>query len=117
MTFQIFDNVPLKDKAYISITDGGSFGLSKAFVERFDIAADQKAIILYDDETQEIALNFVDGSAQIGFTLRITNPKHGVIMNARSFFEAKRIDPRRFSGKYTDFEIKELHDLGVEERG
>ena len=112
MAFEIFKETGTRRKEFISVTDTKSFGLSRAFLDKFDITSDHKAVIFFDADTNKIALHFSLNNPKFGFSVRISNPKHGATIIARSFFDLKSIDPKKYSGRYDDFDVVSLIQIG-----
>lgn len=117
MAFEIFKETGSRNKEFISITENKAFGLSRAFLNKHNITKNHKAVILYDPEKKQIALHFSQNNPKFGFTVRFTNPKHGAIVIARSFFDLKSIDLKKYARRYSDFETLKLTDLGLNQEG
>jgi hypothetical protein len=115
--FEVFRDTGTRAQEFISITETKSFGLSRAFLDEYKITSNHKAVILYDSDTNRIALHFSTNAPKFALTLRIANPKHGGNIIAKSFFETKDVDAKRYSGRYTDFQRATLASLGVKEEG
>ena len=67
--------------------------------------------------SSKIALHFSSNSPKFGFSVRIPNPKHGATIIARSFFDLKGIDSKKYAGRYSDFETLKLSDIGQDKEG
>lgn len=117
MAFELFTETGARTQEFISITETKTFGLSRAFLDKYDITPDQKAVILYDPETNSIGLSFSDKNPKFGFAIRIPNPKHGGAIVAKSFFEMKGIDAKLYAGRYSDFTKKSLNSIGIDNHG
>jgi hypothetical protein len=117
MAFEVFKETGTRTKEFISVTETKAFGLSRAFLDKHGITNDHKAVILYDAEAGKIALHFSIHNPKFGFSVRISNPKHGATIIARSFFELKGIDAKKYAGRYGDFEIVDLADIGQNKDG
>lgn len=116
MSFEIFQSTGTRNKAFISVTENRAFGLSRAFIDKYGITKNHKAVILYDDEENKVALHFSLNNPKFGFAVRITNEKHGGIVVARSFFDLKSIDCQKYSSRYDDFEITTLKEIGIPDK-
>lgn len=112
MAFEIFKEAGARTQEFISVTETKSFGLSRAFLNKHGITADHKAVIFYDPDTGRVALHFSLNDPKFGFAVRIANPKHGATIVAKSFFEVKGIDAKRFAGRYGDFKKQPLSEIG-----
>ncbi|HSX15901.1 MAG TPA: hypothetical protein VLF40_03875 [Candidatus Saccharimonadales bacterium] len=117
MAFELFQETGTRTKEFISVTETKAFGLSRAFLDKHQITSDYKAVIFYDAETNRIALHFSPNNPKIGFSVRISNEKHGATIIARSFFDLKNVDAKKFAGRYSDFEVVPLSALGQEREG
>lgn len=117
MAFEVFQETGTRNKEFISVTENKTFGLSRAFVNKQGITKNHKAVILYDKEQNKIGLHFSDSDPKIGLTVRMSHPKHGAIIGARSFFDLKNIDTRKYARRYDDFEKNKLRDLGIDKDG
>lgn len=116
MAFEIFTETGTRTKEFISVTETKSFGLSRAFLDKYGITAEQKAVVLYDSETNQVALHFTDKEPKFAFAIRISNEKHGATIMAKSFFELKGLDAKLYAGRYSDFEKKSLASLGITDK-
>lgn len=116
MSFEVFQSTGTRNKAFISVTENKAFGLSRAFIDKYDITKNHKAVILYDDEENKVALHFSLNNPKFGFAVRITNEKHGGIVVARSFFDLKSIDTQKFANRYDDFIVTTLKDIGIPDK-
>jgi len=116
MAFEIFKDTGARTREFISITETKTFGVPRAFLDKHRITSDYKVIVLFDKETNQIALHFIDSDTKIGFAVRPTGERQGAIIAARSFFDIKGIDVKRYAGRY-DFETKTLKDLGINKEG
>jgi len=117
MAFEVFKETGVRSQEFISITETKAFGLSRAFIERHRITSSQKAVVLFDPLTKQIALHFSGWEPKIGFAVRIPNPKHGGTVAARSFFDIKLPDFRRYSGRYDDPPQISLRSIGIDRAG
>jgi len=117
MAFEIFRETGTRTREFISITETKTFGLSRAFLDKHNITSEHKAVIFYDSVAHKIALHFSLNNPKFGFSVRIANKKHGAIIIARSFFDLKNIDTKKFAGRYSDFEIVTLEDIGQHKPG
>lgn len=116
MSFEVFQSTGTRNKAFISVTENRAFGLSRAFIDKYGITKNHKAVILYDDEENKVALHFSLNNPKFGFAVRITNEKHGGIVVARSFFDLKSIDCQKYASRYDDFIVTTLKDLGIPDK-
>jgi hypothetical protein len=116
MAFEIFTETGTRSKEFISVTETKSFGLSRAFLDKYDVTADKKAVILYDPESNQVALHFTDNDPKFAFSIRTSNEKHGATIMAKSFFELKGLDVKRYAGRYSDFYKKSLAELGINDK-
>lgn len=117
MAFEVFQSTGTRNKAFISVTENKAFGLSRAFIDKYGITKNHKAIILYDDEANKVGLHFSLNNPKFGLAVRITNEKHGGLVVARSFFDIKSIDAPKYAQRYADFEVKTLKELGHDKEG
>jgi hypothetical protein len=117
MAFEIFTETGTRTKEFISVTETKAFGLSRAFLDKYKVTGDHKAVILFDADVGKIALHFSTNNPKFGFAVRVSNAKHGATIIAKSFFELKGIDSRRYAGRYSDFDVVSLADLGQEKEG
>lgn len=117
MSFEVYMDAGVRTQEFISITEAKTFGLSRAFLNKYGITSDHKVVILYDAETSRVGLHFTGNAPKFASTLRITNPKHGGNVAAKSFFEAKGIDTRKYAGRYNDFERIPLNEIGIDKEG
>lgn len=117
MAFEIFKETGARTKEFISVTEKQAFGMSRAFLDHYKITTEHKAIILYDPDTNSVGLYFSLNEPKHGFSVRIPNEKHGAAIVAKSFFEVKGIDAKRYAGRYNDFKRVPLSDLGFEAPG
>ncbi len=117
MPFEIFKDVGVRTKEYISITENKAFGLPRAFIGKQNITSQHKAILLYDRENQKIALHFTLADAKYGLKVRIPNDTQGGVIVANSFFDIKNIDTSKYSGRYDNFEKVPLRILGINSEG
>jgi hypothetical protein len=113
MAFEIFKQVGVSSKLFISIGAGKAFGLPRPFLDRYGITNGHKAVILYDAESKAIALHFTSDEVKYGLKVQIANAKHGALINAKSFFELKGIDATKYAGRYEDFKQVPMADLGI----
>ena len=113
MSFEIFQEVRARTTEYISVTENGTFGLPRTFIDKQGITPDHKAVILYDPEARMVGLHFSLKNPKVGLAVRIPNPTQGGVIVAKTFFEIKQIDPKLYSGRYRDFQVKPLRDLGI----
>lgn len=117
MAFEIFKETGTRTKEFISITETKTFGLSRAFLDKHQITKDHKVVILYDADSNEVALCFTRSDAPYAFAVRIANEKHGATIVAKSFFELKNIDAKKYAGRYSDFKRVTLRSLGIDKQG
>lgn len=117
MAFEVFTETGVRSKEFISVTENKGFGLSRAFIDRYKITKEHKAVIIYDPESLQVALHFSLQQPKFGLAVRISNPKHGGIVMARSFFDKKSIDSRLYAGQYDDFKKVSLASLGQSKEG
>ena len=116
MAFEIFKETGTRTKEFISVTETKAFGLSRAFLDRHNITSDHKAVIFYDPDTNSVALHFSENDPKFGFAVRISNEKHGATIIAKSFFELKGVDAKRYAGRYNEFEKLQLTDIGITDK-
>lgn len=112
MAFELFKEAGTRTDEFISVTRTKSFGLSRAFLDKHNITPDHKAVIFYDASSMKVALHFTESDTKIGFSVRISNPKHGGAIKAKSFFDVKGINANKYVGRYSDIEEVELSDIG-----
>lgn len=117
MSFEIFKEIGARTHEFISVTEKNAFGLSRGFLDKHGVTADHKAVIIYDPESNRVALSFTLKDPKFGFAVRIANPKHGATIVAKSFFELKKIDAKKYARRYSDYEETTLGDLGLEPAG
>ena len=117
MAFEVFKETGTRTKVFISVTERKSFGLSRAFLDKHHISKDQKAVILFDKDTNRFALHFSSNNPDFGFAIRIANEKHGAAVVAKSFFDLKQIDVKRYAGRYSEYEVLDLKSLGIDKDG
>lgn len=115
--FEIFTETRARTKEYISITDNKAFGLPRTFLTNQKVSSEHKCVILYDEESRQIALYFTKLNPKFGLSVRVPNDKHGGMVMARSFFDLKGIDVTKYAGRYNDFEKKSLKSLGIDKDG
>lgn len=116
MAFVVFEDTRSRTKEFISITDNKTFGLPRTFLNNHQITSMHKAVILYDEDKMKVALHFTLTEPKVGLTVRIPNEKQGGMIVARSFFDAKAIDVKKYSQRY-DFEKVSLQSLGINKFG
>lgn len=116
MAFEIFKETGTRTREFISVTETKAFGLSRAFLDKHDITSDHKAVIFYDPETNRVALHFSENNPKFGFAVRIANEKHGATIMAKSFFDLKGLDSKRYAGRYGEFEKMKLADIGITDK-
>lgn len=116
MAFEVFKETGTRTREFISITETKTFGVPRAFLDKHGITAQHKAVILYDTDENKVALHFSTKDTKIAFAVRITGEKQGAIIAARSFFDVKGIDVKKYAGRY-EFEKKSLSELGVNSPG
>ena len=117
MAFQVFKETGARPKEFISVTEKQAFGMSRAFLDKYGITSDHKAVILYDEDEKKVALHFSTNDPKFGFSVRISNPKHGAIVVAKSFFERKHINASTYAGRYGDYEVVNLREIGMDKDG
>lgn len=117
MAFELFKDTGTRTKEFISVTERMSFGLSRAFLDNYKITSDHKAVIFFDAEENKIALYFSLAEPKFGFAVRIPNEKHGASIVARSFFEVKKVDAKKYAGRYSDFAMVPLREMGLNQDG
>lgn len=113
MTFEIFKETGIRSTEFISINETKAFGLSRAFLDAHGITRDQKAVIMYDQDSNKIALHFSQQDIKYGLSVRIGNEKHGAIIMAKSFFDRKKIDVGKYARRYHDFNKVTLNSIGI----
>ncbi len=116
MAFEIFRETGTRTKEFISVTETKAFGLSRAFLDRYGITSDYKAVIIYDPDTNRVALHFSKNDPKFGLTIRIPHEKHGATIMAKSFFDLKGIDAKRYAGRYSNIEKLKLSDIGIADK-
>jgi hypothetical protein len=117
MAFEVFTETRARTKEYISVTENFTFGLPRTFIDKQQITTDHKAVILYDADEKKIAIHFTLAAPKFGLAVRIPNDTQGGMVVAKSFFELKNIDPKNYGGRYYDFEIIPLQELGHNKDG
>lgn len=73
-------------------------------------------MILFDEEENKIALHFTLNDPKFGLAVRIPNDQQGGMVVARSFFDLKNIDVKKYSRRY-DFDKVDLRNLGIDKDG
>lgn len=116
MAFEIFQATGTRNREFISVTENKTFGLSRAFIDKYGITKNHKAVVMYDQETEKVALHFSLNNPKFGFAVRIPNEKHGGNVVARSFFDRSNIDVVKYAQRYDDFEVLTLKELGFPEK-
>lgn len=117
MAFEVFKQVGSSSKVYISISTTKTFGFPRTFLDKYGVTSDHKVVILYDKEAHSVALHFTTDDVKYGLKVQIPNKKHGGSINARSFFELKNIDAKKYAGRYEDFKQVPLSDIGISAPG
>lgn len=117
MAFEVFKQVGSSSKVYISISTTKTFGFPRTFLDKYGVTSDHKVVILYDKEAHSVALHFTTDEVKYGLKVQIPNKKHGGSINARSFFELKNIDAKKYAGRYEDFKQVPLSDIGISAPG
>lgn len=117
MAFKVFTDIGTRTKEFISITENKTFGLPRAFLDAHKLTSEHKAVLLYDSEEKKIALHFSLEDTKYGIALRIPNDKHGGAVVAKNFFDIEKVDSVLYAGRYDDYEIVELRDIGVNRDG
>lgn len=117
MSFELFQDTRARTTEYISVTENYTFGLPRIFLDKQHITVKHKAVILFDAKELKVALHFSLADPKFGLTVRIPNSSQGGSVVAKSFFELKGIDPKKYSGRYYDFDIKPLKDIGFDKSG
>jgi hypothetical protein len=113
MSFEVFEDTRSRTREFISVTDNKTFGLPRTFLANQGITSKHKAVILYDADEMKIALHFTLSDPKFGLTVRIPHETQGGMIFAKSFFDLKRIDVKKYSQRY-DFEKVHLQDIGVD---
>jgi hypothetical protein len=106
MAFELFKQVGVRTKEYISVTENKTFGLPRTFIDRRGITPSHKAVLFYDLEAKKIAVKY-------GLKVRLPKDNQGAVIIAGSFFDVNGIDAAKYSGKYDGFEVMPLKDLGL----
>ncbi|HEV2412310.1 MAG TPA: hypothetical protein VGS28_00730 [Candidatus Saccharimonadales bacterium] len=117
MTFEVFKAIGTRSRAFISVTENKSFGLPRAFIDKYGITKDHKAVILYDKGVNKVGLHFSANAPKFGLAVRIPNEKHGGLIVARSFFDVNSLDAAKYAGRYADFEVVKLSEIGINKEG
>lgn len=117
MAFKVFTETRVRNSRFISINETKAFGFSRAFLDAYGITKQHKAVIMYDEENNKIALNFTTMDTPVGFSVQMNNEKHGGIVKAKSFFEHEKINVSQYARRYHDFEQVDLKSLGIDEGG
>jgi hypothetical protein len=117
MGFKVFTDIGTRTKAFISVTENKTFGLPRAFLDANNITPEHKAVLLYDAEAKKIAIHFSLDEPKYGIAVRIPNAKHGGAIVAKNFFEIEKVDSYLYAGRYDDYEIVELRDIGINRDG
>jgi hypothetical protein len=117
MAFAVFKQIGSSSKVYISVSTSKSFGFPRTFLDKYGITKEHKVVIMYDDETKRVALHFTTEDVNYGLKVQVPNEKHGGMINARSFFDIKDIDVVKYAGRYEDFTIAPMSDLGISAPG
>ena len=117
MSFEVFKQIGVNTKVYISVASSKAFGFPRTFLDKYGITSDHKVVILYDADSKKVALHFTTEDVRYGLKIQVPNEKHGGSINAKSFFEVKGIDASQYAGRYDEFENVPLSDLGVSAPG
>jgi hypothetical protein len=117
MSFQIFQAAGTRNRPFISVTENKTFGLSRAFLDKHNITKDHKAVILFDPDTNQVALHFSRLNPSFGYSIQMSNKRHGAIIAARSFFESRIPQSKKYASRYEDYKISSLKSLGLQNTG
>ena len=117
MAFEIFTETRVRSAEFISINETQAFGFSRAFLDTYGITKDHKAVILFDEDSNKLALHFTKKDVKFGFSVQINNEKHGGTVKAKSFFDRKKVDAAKHARRYQDFEVVDVRSLGVDSDG
>ena len=117
MAFEVFKQVGSSSKIYISISTSKTFGFPRTFLDKYGITSDHKVVILYDKDAHSVALHFTTDEVKYGLKVQVPNKQHGGSINARSFFELKGIDAKKYAGRYENFKQVPLSDIGISAPG
>lgn len=117
MAFEVFTETGARSAEFISINETQAFGFSRAFLDAYGVTREHKAVIMFDEEQNKIALQFTEEKVKFGFTVQISNERHGGIVKAKSFFDRKKIDAAKYARRYQDFEVVDISSLGIEGEG
>jgi hypothetical protein len=117
MPFKVFTDIGTRTKEFISITENKTFGLPRAFLDANNITSEHKAVLLYDADAKKIAIHFSLEETKYGISVRIPNIKHGGSIVAKNFFDIEKVDPYLYAGRYDNYEIVELRDIGINRDG
>lgn len=117
MAFREFTETGSRKKEFISITSNKTFGLSRNFLDAYNITDYHKAVIYYDADDKKIALYFTMFEAKNGINVRIPDPRYGGTIVAKSFFDLQKIDTEIYGGRYDDIEKIPPETLGASSIG
>lgn len=102
-----------RTKKYISITKSKTFGLPRPFIDGHGISENDKAVILFNTNSKEIALRFSKRNPDFGYSIRFgKDSAHGAMIVAKKFFEDNRINVEKYFGHYDDYREVPMSDLG-----
>lgn len=108
----------VRNKKYISITTSKTFGLPRPFIDEYQVSAEDKAVILFNANSGEIAIRFSKTNPDFGYKVRFgKNTSHGAMIIAKHFFDDKNIDASKYSGHYDNYRITKMQDLGLNIEG
>lgn len=117
MAFKVFTDIGTRTKEFISVTENKTFGLPRAFLDANGITPEHKAVLLYDADAKKVAIHFSLENPKYGIAVRIPNAKHGGTIVAKNFFEIEKVNSYLYAGRYDNYEIVELRDIGINREG
>lgn len=105
-----------RSKKYISVTKSQTFGLPRPFIDKYNIQGNDKVVILYNKENNEVALRFSDKNPDFGYSLLFgkDTKKHGAMVIAKKFFDDMDIDAKKYAGHYDDYRQVKMSELGFD---
>ncbi len=105
-----------RSKKYISITKSQTFGLPRPFIDGYNIQKGVKAVILYNRDSNEIALRFSNTKPEFGYSLLFgkNSKKHGAMIVAKKFFDDMDIDAKKYAGHYDNYRRVQMNELGFD---
>jgi hypothetical protein len=113
----------------VSISKTGRIGLSREFVDEYDVTEGKRALLYWDEDRKALAFTFTSGErkpaagafakiqATDGYNVAfVGNGSAGYII-ATGFFKEIGINPAAQRDYYYQFEAREAADLGITDGG